>query len=723
MEKKDRKKKTMKTMYMLAIAVQMLVVCEAVNGGLEKKHNRTTCPQPFCVCKVKMKSAICTGRKTMLSYIPRLPPYVNYATFRSTDFYNITRTFLSNLTFHDITRLHLVETKTVVIAPDAFIDLTNLTTLEISDNVNLKPSVISNVLRYIVTLDRAIFKSNNWNNITKDMFTKLQNSTITKLSLENNNIASIGGQYFTSLQALDELDLSHNSLSDFNSSGLEFTSITHLNLAFNNLKEIPSFCGPSGIETGRYTSINLTENQITIIDQFCFKCLNFLRQLVLDQTMLKRIKKNTFSHLPRLESLSLNKIGSRLKVIEPNAFNSSTLKKLVFAHNDYRFDKRNSWLVFESLPELLTLDLTNNYLPYNMNKFRRLFVNLRSLKRFILQTADLIEMPKNLFQRMPNISELVLNGNRITGWNDDPAVFENVTSIRRLYFSGNNIKLINRTSFPENFLQSLTKYSFSNNPFSCTCDLRWFLQWRKSSKNASKVVNSRYKCSAPPELNGILLSDYNPTEEECSAVDKLLENVCIGIAVTFIVTTVVVTIGYRYRFYLSYWLHILGIRRMGYQRIGDDAEYQYDAFVIYCHDDSQFVMEEMISELEEKAGCKLCVHTRDFDIGRFILDNITANIQLSRNVILVLSRAFLESEWCRYELTLTQTRLVQEGPGVLTVILLEEMEVGVLPSAIRSILDTVTYNEWPNDAAGRRRFWGRILIALNKRLDQNGEMP
>nr|WBP49913.1 Toll-like receptor protein [Mimachlamys nobilis] len=684
-----------------------------------EKHNITTCPQPFCVCKVKMKSAICTGRKTMLSYIPRLPPYVNYATFRSTDFYNITRAFLSNLTFHDITRLHLVETKTVVIAPDAFMDLTNLTTLEISDNVNLKPTVISNVLRYIVALERAIFKSNNWTNIPKDAFTNLRNSTLTRLSLENNSISAIGGQYFTTLHALDELDLSHNSLSDFNSSGLEFTSITHLNLAFNNLKEIPSFCGPSGMETGRYSSINFTANPISALDQLSFKCLNFLRQLVIDQITLKILKKNTFSNLPRLESLSVKRIGKQLTFMEANGFNSSTLKKLIFVQNYYRFDKKVSMFVFESLPELLILDLTNNYLPSNVTRFNRMFVNLRKLRNLILQKVNLFDMPRNLFQRMPNLTQLVLNGNHINGWNDDPDVFENVTSIRGLFLENNHITLINKTSFPANFLKSLTKVSFSNNPFSCTCKLMWFLNWMKSLKPSHIKSTIRYKCRSPPELNGILLSDYNPTEEECLVVDKLLENVCIGIAVTFIVTTVVVTMGYKYRFYLSYWLHILGIRRMGYQRIEDDAEYQYDAFVIYCHDDSRFVVDEMIPELEEKAGCKLCVHARDFDVGNFILDNITVNIQHSRNVILVLSRAFLRSQWCQYELIYTQSRLIQEGPGVLTVILLEEIEAGMLPSSIRSVLDTVTYNEWPKDMTGRRRFWGKLLTALNKRLEQN----
>ncbi|XP_021360289.1 toll-like receptor 13 isoform X2 [Mizuhopecten yessoensis] len=712
----------MKMRVVLAIIVQMLILAEALNDGFEKKHNRTTCPQPFCVCKVRRKSAICTGERTVLAYIPRLPRYVNHATFRSTNYFNMTRQFLSNLTIYDITRLHFVRTNTTDIEPDAFNDLTNLTTLEISDNVNLKPTVVSNVLRRIVALDRAIFKSNNWVNIPKDMFTGFRHSTITQLSLENNDISVIGGQYFAGLHVLNELDLSHNKLSNFDSTGFEFTKITHLNLAFNHLQEIPSFCGPSGVETGRYTSINLTANPILSLDQLSSKCLNFLWKLILDQTTLRVIKKNTFTHLPRLESLSLKKVGDRLINVQPNAFNSSTLQKLIFTQNNYRFDKKPSPFVFESLPKLVTLDLTNNYLPSKANKLNRMFGNLRNLRRFILQSADLFDLPKNLFQRMPNITQLVLNGNRISGWNDDPAVFENVTSIRELFLEGNNIKLVNKTSFPSSFLQSLTKFSFSDNPFSCTCELVWFLNWMKSTNTSNVVYNKRYKCLYPPELNGKLVSDYNPTELECSPVDKLLEYVCIGISLTFIVTTIVVIIGYRYRFYLRYWLHILGLHRMGYQRIEDDADYQYDAFVIYCHEDTHFVMEEMIPELEEKAHCRLCVHSRDFDVGRFILDNITANIQLSRNVILVLSRAFLDSEWCRYELTLIQTRLIQEGPGVLTVILLEEMEVGILPSSIRSILDTVTYNEWPKDEAGRRRFWGRLLIALNKRLEINEEV-
>ncbi|XP_033742485.1 toll-like receptor 1 [Pecten maximus] len=344
-----------------------------------------------------------------------------------------------------------------------------------------------------------------------------------------------------------------------------------------------------------------------------------------------------------------------------------------------------------------------------------MFTSLKKLQILILQNTFLKALPRNVFQQMTNLRYLVLIGNYISGWNDDPEVFGNFTSLRRLYLDGNNIKLINKTSFPERFLNSLERFCITNNPFSCTCDLKWFLDWIKSTKHTT-IVNYplRYTCRFPPEMNNVLLKDYNPTSEMCSNLDyPLVRNICIGIFVPSAIILIAVSMAYKFRFRLNYWLHILGIRRVGYKRIRDDADYQYDAFVIYSNDDRNFIFNHMVPELEEKSGCRLCIHERDFDVGHFILDNITTSFERSKNIILVLSRAFLNSEWCKFELALTQSRTAQEGPGMLTVILLEELNTVILPSSVRAILDTVTYTEWSVEKAGQSRVWAKVLTALN----------
>lgn len=51
-----------------------------------------------------------------------------------------------------------------------------------------------------------------------------------------------------------------------------------------------------------------------------------------------------------------------------------------------------------------------------------------------------------------------------------------------------------------------------------------------------------------------------------------------------------------------------------------EKEKRYDAFVMYAHEDDNYVADHLITELEEKQGYKLCVHERDWLGGRLIVD-------------------------------------------------------------------------------------------------------
>nr|WBP49904.1 Toll-like receptor protein [Mimachlamys nobilis] len=695
----------------------LLFVIYTYSVNCDKLNPASRCLLKICKCIPSKNLVNCTGRD--LEYIPVLPPYAKTVMFTRTNFENITEKVLSNLTLIPVENLHFVNTLTRHIDRDSFVNLTKMHTLEISENDGLPQDCIRQVLLHTTKLQTIKLTSNNWTTIPEDMFSDLQNSSIRRISLKNNVIKNINGTYFSSLRFLEDLDLSNNILSQINFTGFESTSISGINLAYNKLPKMPYFCGPTGQLTGKYNSIKIQQNYILHVDGSSFPCLQFLRNLYLDQNPIRVIQRNTFAEIPKLEKLSLSRIGDNLQTIEGYAFNSSTLKKLYLLGNRYRFDKK-PWLyktVFASIPNLLLLDLTGNFLPSGSDALGSLFKDFNKLEKLVLQNTALKGLPCNVFQKIPNLHNLILIGNYISGW--DPEVFGNITSLRSLYLDGNNIKRINKTSFPESFLHSLDKLCITNNPFTCTCDLKWFLDWMKSPKH-TVIVNypRRYVCRYPPQMNNVLLKDYNPTTEMCLQIDyPLIRNICIAVFVPTIIVLIIASLGYKFRFRISYWLHILGIKRVGYKRIENGIDYLYDAFVIYAAVNREFVFKFMIPELEVKAGCRLCVHERDFDVGRFIMDNITTHFERSKNIILVLSMAFLDSEWCTFELTLTQSRTTIEGPGVLTVILLEELDTAMLPSSVRAILDTVTYTEWSQEKSEQNRIWAKIVTALNKHAD------
>ncbi|XP_021352094.1 toll-like receptor 4 [Mizuhopecten yessoensis] len=700
---------------MLSLLLVLYTSC--VHCGTFK--NADTCLQKLCRCFPSSKLVNCTGRD--MQYIPVLPTYTKTVLFTKTNFSNITGKFLFNLTLIPVERLHFIDTLTKLIDPDSFVNLTKISTLEISRNYELPQDLISPILAYTPKIRTVKLTSNRWTTVPEDMFSGLHNSSISVISLKNNWIVNISGRHFFGLHFLQILDLSNNSLSQINFTGFESTSISTINLASNHFTKVPSFCGPTAQLTGKYKTLKLQQNYIRDLDGSSFQCLQFLHNLFLDKNSVSVIRSNTFAQLPKLEKLSMTFIGDHLHTIEGYAFNSSSLKNLDIGNNRYKFDKL-PWLyrtVFASLPNLLSLDLTGNSLPSESKALGELFTNLNKLEKLILENTALKALPRNVFQNIPNLESLILIGNYISGWGDDPEVFGNVTSLRSLYLDGNNIKPVNKTSFPEHFLNSLDKLCLTNNPYTCTCDLKWFVDWIKSTKHTI-IVNypRRYACRYPPEMNNVLLKNYNPTTKICSHIDyPLIRNICIAVFVPSTIILIVVSVGYKFRFRLSYWLHILGIKRVGYKRIESDTDYRYDAFVIYSTVNRDFVFNYMIPELEDKAGCRLCIHERDFEVGRFILDNITNHFEHSKNIILVLSTAILNSEWCTFELSLTQSRTAIEGPGVLTVILLEELDTAILPSTVRAILDTVTYTEWSQEKSKQSRIWAKIVTALNTHKD------
>ena len=79
---------------------------------------------------------------------------------------------------------------------------------------------------------------------------------------------------------------------------------------------------------------------------------------------------------------------------------------------------------------------------------------------------------------------------------------------------------------------------------------------------------------------------------------------------------------------------------------GEAPEKLYDAFVSYAHEDSAWVLDSLLTRLEGPSNscgpCKLCLHQRDFVVGKPIIDNIIDSIAASRHTIIVLSNSFVQ---------------------------------------------------------------------------------
>lgn len=80
----------------------------------------------------------------------------------------------------------------------------------------------------------------------------------------------------------------------------------------------------------------------------------------------------------------------------------------------------------------------------------------------------------------------------------------------------------------------------------------------------------------------------------------------------------------------------------------------YDVFISYSHADKAWVHSWLLPRLEA-AGLRVCIDFRDFDIGAPSLVNMERAVDNSRRTLLVLTPAWVVSQWTEFEALLTQT--------------------------------------------------------------------
>jgi TIR domain-containing protein/NACHT domain-containing protein len=80
----------------------------------------------------------------------------------------------------------------------------------------------------------------------------------------------------------------------------------------------------------------------------------------------------------------------------------------------------------------------------------------------------------------------------------------------------------------------------------------------------------------------------------------------------------------------------------------------YDVFISYSHADATWVWDWLRPRLQA-AGLHVCLDRRDFDVGVPSLVNMERAVDHSRHTLLVLTPAWVDSEWTAFEELLTQT--------------------------------------------------------------------
>jgi len=80
----------------------------------------------------------------------------------------------------------------------------------------------------------------------------------------------------------------------------------------------------------------------------------------------------------------------------------------------------------------------------------------------------------------------------------------------------------------------------------------------------------------------------------------------------------------------------------------------------------------------------------------------------SRKVILVISRNFTRSNYCKYEIDLARMLSVEKGRNLIVPVMLEDVRMEDMSDSLRWIVRKLTYIERPQWEPDREEFWQRL---------------
>ncbi|XP_051249479.1 toll-like receptor 13 [Dicentrarchus labrax] len=599
-------------------------------------------------------------------------------------------------------------------------------------------------------------------------------SQLTELALTINRLSELSEHSLRSMTKLRSLELQRNELSKLPLAVRGLSTLEILDLSFNLISEVDCH---DFLDLTRLTELNLENNKISKLKECAFQNLKNLKILNIAGNAVFTLD-NTFKvNLRKLESLNLHN-NVHLKFMQGDFMNLSSLcvldlesdayynlydgalegldnlQTLSLSLNNYREE------IFRGLPKLanLTLHFTFNWnQKSSQQNDEPPFSNLPNLRKLVLKVydnyhtdispdllkglksleylmtekfftrslhpdtfkytpqlkglqvihSDLSDLSPELFWPIPNLRALDLSNNKLRSL--DFLAGANLPALSWLKLTENMLSVINETVFQS--LHALTYLDLSGNPLTCECSNSGFNQWVQSNNQTQVVNGHQYTCAFPVSLQGENFLDFDI--HSCWIDSSFL---CFISSTCLILLILLASFMYHFlRWHLVYAYYLFLAFLYDKKRRRKGTPHLYDAFVSYNVNDEAWVYREMLPVLEGEQGWRLCLHHRNFEPGKPIVDNITDAIYGSRKTICVISRHYLQSEWCSREIQMASFRLFDEQKDVLILLFLEEISARQLSPYhnMRSLVKRRTYLSWPQAGQHTGVFWQNVRRALN----------
>ncbi|XP_070187987.1 toll-like receptor 4 [Littorina saxatilis] len=453
----------------------------------------------------------------------------------------------------------------------------------------------------------------------------------------------------------------------------------------------------------------LTGIRITKIDGDV--CLPTLHILDLSENLFGHFYTDYFNDLrfPRLKELHLSSMHTTIRGIQKYAFRNKYITTIDLMFNNIVFENVDDDS-FAGCPSLHMLQLSHNYVDtVDELKFIKLFGNLTKLQKLYLGGVGLPKLSSKMLSGFTSLTKLLLYRNKVRSLPD--GVVDSLLNLQQFVLNSNQISLVRETTFSPATHGRLHHLDLSDNPFDCSCDLRWFQSWLASGPKALKNSRYKYTCSNLPDTN---VTSFYLSDQACllSRDTNVLMVSCLSLLL--VVMTTVFPL-YRYRWHLRMMLYeaVRGNGDAGRRRL-QRGQFQYDVYVSYASDDLGWVRQHLLAELENW-GLRVCLHDRDFLIGNNIVDDISQSVESSKKVLVVFSRHYSRNQWCQFELNFCLRHVMDFGDN-LVVTCVNDVESRDLTTAMMAVLKMMSYIRWDDDPDAMAAFWGRLRQALQEIL-------
>ncbi|KAK2859707.1 hypothetical protein Q5P01_004327 [Channa striata] len=605
----------------------------------------------------------------------------------------------------NVTELDLSENKIRNISDDAFKPLKHLRILTLGQN---QLSSVPAAIRNLPKLEELSLNSNNINRLGCDDFANL--TMLRKLSLYQNSISALNGCLFKDLTRLQVLKLQTNHISSLNNAFRDhLPNLRQLYLNTNKLTALKrgEFQGLQSL-----WNLSLHDNQIKDLEVGCFTGLRNLTDILLQNNRINQetLKRNVFKDLINLKRLDMrqNFIKYQYNLFEPPFSDLSRLETLAFPSQSGKGKSQLPPNLLQGLGNLLFLNIRDIQL---ISLPKDIFTFTPQLQTLDMSSNEIQKLPSELFSPIKNLKSLYIS--RATLGSLDFLVDANLTQLEFLQARKNQYTVISKEIIKST--PALVYLDLQGNSFTCGCDNAEFIQWVKSNKQTQVSDAYNFVCNYPHNFEGMKLLDFDI--RFCSVDVEFIYFVSTTCSILLFMVASCTYHFLRWQLVYGYYLFLAFLFDTKHKN--KKSQSQYDAFISYNVHDEPWVMEELLPKLEGEQGWRLCLHHRDFEPGKPIIDNITDSIYGSRKTICVISHRYLESEWCSREIQVASFRLFDERKDVLILVFLEEIPVSLLSPyyRLRKLVKRKTYLNWPRARQHTELFWEKLRQALRTRED------